>query len=331
MKIKLKSQDLQEVLFENDYPYNYVIEDGGIVEQQFNGSILGVDGCYREICLENIRIGYGDIALKQQMELGFESDFETVEMHFLLSGSSKIHSDSPIQQLNIESNQHNIFYANGFRGKVNVWAHKAYKFFEINLVPQFFSKYLPQQGQQFYEFLKNINNHVSACINPGNYYMTPKMHFIIREMIQCPYQGIFKKMFLEAKVIELLMLQLEQISHDKQTDLSIPKADREKIYAVKEILNKNLEQTTTLANLAKQVGTNEFTLKKGFKALFGTTVFGYWNTLKMEKAKDMLLHQDIPISQISQQIGYKNPQHFTTAFKKKYGMVPSQLKKNKAG
>jgi len=331
MKIKLKSQDLQDILFENTYPYNYITEDGGVIERQFNGSIIGVAGCYKEICIENIRIGYGDIALKQEVELSFESDFETVEMHFLLVGSSMVSSDTPIQELNIEANQHNIFYANGFRGKANFWGNKGYKFFEINLVPQFFSKYLPNQGTQFYQFLKNIDNQISACIDSNNYYMTPKMHFIIREIIQCPYEGVFKKMFLEAKVLELLMLQLEQISKTPYTPGSISKSNREKIYAVKDILSKNLANHTTLNHLARQVGTNEFTLKKGFKEIFGTTVFGYWNELKMERAKHMLLHEDIPINRISEKIGYKNPQHFTTAFKKKYGIVPSELKKNKAG
>jgi len=331
MKVKLHTQDLQELVFEKNYPRNYLTEDGNLIEQEYSGEVMGIHGHYREVFMENIRIGYGDMIFRPQVELGFESDFETVEMHFLLSGASTTFSQEPPQEFRFEANQHNIIYANGFRGKVNFWGNKGLKFLEINLVPSFFIKYLPDQGNQFYQFLKNINNQQTSYINAQSYSITPPMHFIIREILHCSHEGIFKKMFLEAKVMELLMLQLEQISKTSHTTRSISSSNREKIYAVKDIISKNLESHTTLNNLARQVGTNEFTLKKGFKEIFGTTVFGYWNELKMERAKHMLLHEDIPINMVSEKIGYKNPQHFTTAFKRKYGVVPSELKKNKAG
>ncbi|WP_185287953.1 AraC family transcriptional regulator [Chryseobacterium lactis] len=89
----------------------------------------------------------------------------------------------------------------------------------------------------------------------------------------------------------------------------------------------NLNQNCSLIDLAHQVDTNEFTLKKGFKELFGTTVFNFWSDTKMEQAKKMLLEGDLNINEISELVGYKNPRHFSTAFKRKYHVIPSQLKK----
>ena len=74
------------------------------------------------------------------------------------------------------------------------------------------------------------------------------------------------------------------------------------------------------------MGTNQQTLKKGFKELFGTTIWGYYNNLRMETAKDLLINQEKSIAEVADNIGYKNPQHFTVAFKKKYGILPSILK-----
>jgi AraC-like DNA-binding protein len=153
------------------------------------------------------------------------------------------------------------------------------------------------------------------------------MLFIIREILDSQRQGAFKKMFIEAKVIELLMLQLEQVSdHHCDTFCSLKKADIEKMYQAKEIILNNLAIPCSLINIAQQVGTNEFTLKKGFKEIFGTTVFGFWNDVKMQEAKRLLLENSITVSEVSEQIGYKNPQHFSTAFKKYFGMSPSRLK-----
>ena len=74
-------------------------------------------------------------------------------------------------------------------------------------------------------------------------------------------------------------------------------------------------------------GLNEFKLKKGFKELFGTTVFDYLYDLKMEYAKQLLAADEVLVNEVSGMVGYRNPNHFSTAFKRKYGMNPTQLRK----
>lgn len=98
------------------------------------------------------------------------------------------------------------------------------------------------------------------------------------------------------------------------------------MYAVKEIILTNLATPCSLINMAQQVGTNEFTLKKGFKEVFGTTVFGFWNDVKMQEAKKILVEHSFTVAEVSEKIGYKNPQHFSTAFKKYFGASPNMLK-----
>ena len=123
------------------------------------------------------------------------------------------------------------------------------------------------------------------------------------------------------------MLQLEQIAdHTCHAPPGIKKHELEKLYAVREIISNHISESFSLTELAQQVGTNEFTLKKGFKELFGTTVFGYWNELKMEWAKQMLSEDGLTVTEVSEKIGYKNPQHFSTAFKRWYGFSPGELK-----
>ncbi|MEL6535368.1 MAG: AraC family transcriptional regulator, partial [Bacteroidota bacterium] len=67
-------------------------------------------------------------------------------------------------------------------------------------------------------------------------------------------------------------------------------------------------------------------LKKGFKTLFGNTVFGYWHVQKMDYARNLLLDDAITVADVAEQVGYKNPQHFSTAFKRHYGVSPGKVK-----
>jgi len=48
----------------------------------------------------------------------------------------------------------------------------------------------------------------------------------------------------------------------------------------------------------------------------------------MTQAKKMLLNGSMNVSEVSDLVGYKNPRHFSAAFKRKYGMIPSVLKNN---
>lgn len=167
----------------------------------------------------------------------------------------------------------------------------------------------------------------SGLLAKSHHPVSHKMYQIVDEIMNCERTGIFKRMFLEAKVIELLLLQLEQFTDNSFLNTSIKKVDVDKIYAVREFILQNLDAACSLIDLAHKVGTNDFILKKGFKELFGTTVFAFWNNAKMEQAKQLLTEQNMTVSEVSRQIGYKNPRHFSAAFKRQFGILPSQFKK----
>lgn len=83
----------------------------------------------------------------------------------------------------------------------------------------------------------------------------------------------------------------------------------------------------TLSGIARDAGLNEFMLKKGFKELFGLTVFGYLNELKMNYARQMLLESQCTVYEAAYTMGYNEPYNFSKAFKKHFGYLPGELKK----
>ncbi|MCC9041578.1 helix-turn-helix domain-containing protein [Myroides sp. M-43] len=50
------------------------------------------------------------------------------------------------------------------------------------------------------------------------------------------------------------------------------------------------------------------------------------NRMKSKRAKRLLLDHKWYVGEVSEHLGYKNPQHFTVAFKKYYGVLPSLFK-----
>lgn len=162
--------------------------------------------------------------------------------------------------------------------------------------------------------------------------ITPAMQITLQQMLDCPYQGIMKQMYLESKAIEVLVLWLEQaMSSDcpsgQTTRSKVIDADR--IYQAKDILLQHLDHPPSLLSLARQVGLNDCTLKRGFKQIFGTTVFGYLHQHRMEKARSLLLENQHPVTAIAHTVGYTNLSAFSSAFRKQYGVSPRAMQGHK--
>lgn len=326
MALKLYGDDIENPLMERDHPLTDSFQYHDIKECETHLDLPFGKGSYHEIYFGDIHIGYGLANLRNKILLNFETDHETVEMHFALKGKSSAVSGNFSENIDFSDCQNNIIYASGMEGTME-WESKNFELFEINLSPDFFKKFLPDDSALFDTFRNRMEKGSGSQLNPVHNRISAQMYQIINEIINCERKGAFKRMFIEAKTIELMLLQFEQMSDQSLITSSLKRTEMDKIYAVKDFITANSHSDYSLIELAHYAGTNEFTLKKGFKELFGTTVFGFWNTLKMEEARKMILEKEMNISEVSDAVGYKNPRHFSTAFKKKFGIVPSQLKK----
>ncbi|NSL86895.1 helix-turn-helix transcriptional regulator [Chitinophaga sp. Mgbs1] len=325
MHIQITYDDVKEIILEHQLPENYQEKDLAVSDRTISIDQRFGKGTYREILFEGIHIAYGDLRFKDRTSLRFTTDFETVEMHFDLYGANRMEIEG-FRPYEFATNRHNIIYAPGIKGKIH-FEWESIRTLEINLLPSLFRKYLPE-GEVFDTFLHLISRQSPALLVNHNLPITPAMMQLINAILNCTRSGIYKRLFLESKVFELLMLQLEQCaSHDCHVFCSLKKVDIEKMYHAREIIEQQIHNPCSLIDLARQVGTNEFKLKKGFKELFGTTVYGMVGELKMEQAKDLLLSGEMNIAEVSEFIGYKNATHFTQAFKKKFGVTPGAYKK----
>lgn len=323
MNLRLYDIEHQITLVDKEYTSAYFDTDTQPVKESITpiDSFIG-QGYYKEVYFDGVHIGFGDTIIPRPLQLGFESNFETIEMHFSLKGKNTATTANFDKDICFNSHSHNLLYANGLSGEMQ-WENSAFQLCEINLEPAFFKRFLPQDNHLFDAFRNTIEKGTSSLLRPTHQHITHEMYVIIEQIIHCERKGLFKKMFLEAKVIELLLLQLEQFHSDLPYADTLNKRDIDKIYAVRTFILENLNSTHTLIDLAHLVGTNDFILKKGFKDLFGTTVFSFWAEQKMEYAKGLLGDKELNIAEISDLIGYKNPRHFSSAFKKKYGVSPS--------
>jgi AraC-like DNA-binding protein len=143
------------------------------------------------------------------------------------------------------------------------------------------------------------------------------------------YSGNLENIFVNAQTQMLLLYSLDCMD-EKQLDVVTHKflaneADREKIAKARQILLQHIGEPITIKELSRKVAMNECYLKKGFKEMFGTTIFDFYQSQRMEHAKYLLYEKGLTVTEVSVLLGYSSISHFSTAFKKHTGLKPCEL------
>lgn len=167
----------------------------------------------------------------------------------------------------------------------------------------------------------------------GNDWQTilyPKSNLAIRQTLQqiinCPYQGMAKRLYLQGKITELMALQFASVLAEHS---SLPPATRLKpqtiaqIRIAQTILLQNLENPPSTLELSQRVGLSERTLQRGFRELFGATVFGYVTQQRMIEAEQLLRDRKMTIAEVANRVGYAHLGCFAAAFRRQFGLKPS--------
>jgi len=102
--------------------------------------------------------------------------------------------------------------------------------------------------------------------------------------------------------------------------------ERDKISQARKFLSDNLQNPPTIPVLAKMVGINECYLKKGFKDMYETTISGFIQEQRIQKAKLLLSTTQQSITEIAEEVGFSNSSNFTNAFKNFTGVLPSSIR-----
>jgi AraC-like DNA-binding protein len=150
---------------------------------------------------------------------------------------------------------------------------------------------------------------------------------VLKQILDCPYRGNIRRLFLEAKSLELVSLKLFELEQNRTQKTSIPHhRDLERVREAHHILIKNLSCPPSLADLSRKVGINRNKLNYGFKKLYGETVFNVLRNARLSRAWSLLQSSELTLSEIALSVGYNNQANFTTAFRRRFGKTPKTVR-----
>jgi AraC-like DNA-binding protein len=154
--------------------------------------------------------------------------------------------------------------------------------------------------------------------------LSPNIHLVLQQILNCPYTGSIQQVYLEGKALELIALQsVHFLQFDRSNPhQSLKRSDVERIHQARAIVTQRLENPPSLLGLARAVGLNDCTLKRGFRQVFGTTVFSYIRQQRLMKARQLLQDTEMSVAEVTCLVGYTHPGHFAAAFKREFGVSP---------
>ena len=120
---------------------------------------------------------------------------------------------------------------------------------------------------------------------------------VFEALLNHSYTDSLENIYINAQTQMLLLYSLECMVGDKdietfQCKFLANEADREKIVKAREVLLQHIGEPITIKELSRKVAINECYLKKGFKELFGTTIFDFYQSQRMEHARYFFMKRD---------------------------------------
>ncbi|MCG9791610.1 helix-turn-helix domain-containing protein [Flavobacterium algicola] len=328
MKITSKIRTTQKPIFEittenQNITNNSFLEENVCSDEVEDEYLITSSLVSRNLVLLDIELFF-----EYPKTIDFNVTGESVLLNFICCNNVKCAIENFEGEMYEVENTQNIIYAVDFSGQYDVPAFEQIKYFTIILSAEYYAELINKNWNLHPKFSKDILRKINTTLSPNYLPFNPAIQWVIHEIKNCKYEGAMKKMYIETKVKELVVLQIESLLNTIDEKLIVDSDDYDKLHEAKLILENNFTNAPTLPELSRIIALNEFKLKKGFKACFQTTVKGYITKLRMEYAKNLFRNKTLNVGEVAEKCGYKDVSHFSSAFKLFYGFTPVSFRKN---
>lgn len=280
-------------------------------------------GSLRQIYLrEGLELAIADYQLHDHFILHCPEREHPLEYSFLLSGRFKDQSRA------VAAGQYSLYGSGIAPIEKSEWlASERVVEVNVHIDPALFVEVWNRSSVTLQPKLQHLLRPDSQPYDCRSGTTTPTMQTALQQILHCPFDGMTRCIYLESKVWELMALLIDQELEQCQEQPVVPmlkRDDIDRIHYAREILLQRFDNPPSLLELARQVGLNDCTLKRGFRQVFGNTAFGYLHEYRLEQARQLLEEGCLNVSEVSRKIGFVNRSYFASAFRKKFGVTPKE-------
>jgi AraC-like DNA-binding protein len=195
-----------------------------------------------------------------------------------------------------------------------------------------FMSLLSDQSMALWDSIKD------GLAEDATYRATLPLTFTTQEKLLIPSFCMISRLLHSSIILISVVTTVVQETHisiiDKaeSKELNYRPSDVHLIQNVYDYILENLHlPLPSLKELSRIFGTNDFKLKHGFKHLFNTSIYQFYNDERLKKAYLLIQQTGISIKSIAVMSGFKTYPNFSKSFKKRFGFSPYEMKRNETG
>lgn len=249
---------------------------------------------------------------------------EFAMLHFVCDGQTIVEKNKKYPKT-IKQNTNNLFCPTTEKVNHSFRKGEVNSYFKVFLPYEYINSMVEKYPDLFVDLSVMIKNRC-PFFKEGNIATTLEMKMIMEQIKNTSNMGNIAPLYFETKIQELLALQLQQVNKLNHFECKLCKHYHGQLNEARNFIENQYKNPPTIAQLAQLVGMSETVLKANFKNFFGTTIYGYLFDYRMNIAKNLLPDNSQSIAEIAYKSGYENPSHFTTAFKRKFGISPVEYR-----
>ncbi len=157
-----------------------------------------------------------------------------------------------------------------------------------------------------------------------------RLNLITSNLVSMNLEDSLHLSYAEAKSSELACVALDRILQQQPLSslpIKLRRRDEEAIKLAQEIIIKNLAEPPSLREICLMIGMNRNKLHYGFKHIFKVSLSQFVKEERLGRAYALLVETDKPVIEVALEVGFRHQSSFSTAFRRKYGFPPIQLRK----
>ena len=154
----------------------------------------------------------------------------------------------------------------------------------------------------------------------------PTVEHIFSELYTIPEK--IRHGYIRVKVLELLLILTGLEPGKARADrMDFSKAQIHTIKEIHAFLVAHFNEHYTIDELSERFQMSPTVMKKCFKGVYGDSIYSYMKLYRLQVAERLLKESQLTVGEIATQIGYLNPNKFTSAFNAEYGVPPTLYRK----
>lgn len=239
-------------------------------------------------------------------------------------GSFRIKDKIKNKNYKIKNDTITIFASSRQDLTLNVDEEREADIFVLFIADFILKRYLSSNANEVINFLYNNIQEEISCELINKQPIDAISLYIIDKIINTKSDDFMNSIKCEHNILEFM------IHRFKLLDMTNDELSNDEICisrSAKAILLRSFTTPPSIEVLAHLCATNESKLKKVFKKVYKTTIYGYIQKLRLEKANLLLKEQLLNIGEITKEVGYKHQGHFSKLFFEFYRVYPKDLLK----